>query len=78
MPLGDRSLGGITHLRIPPGTSKATQIGRSMSGRPSYRKMMFSKSNGYSMMPVVGTRTRSTSCCVGTNEGMAMRSMSVR
>lgn len=28
-------------------------------------KMMFSRSNGYSMMPVVGTRTRSTSCWVG-------------
>jgi len=29
------------------------------------RKMMLSKSNGYSMMPVVGTRTRSISCNVG-------------
>lgn len=28
-------------------------------------KIMFSRSNGYSMMPVVGTRTRSTSCWVG-------------
>lgn len=26
---------------------------------------MLSRSKGYSMMPVVGTRTRSTSCCVG-------------
>lgn len=55
-----------------------TRLLRPTPGRQAYRKMMFSKSNGYSMMPVVGTRTRSTSCCVGTNDGMAIRSMSVR
>lgn len=30
-----------------------------------YLNMMLSKSNGYSMMPVVGTRTRRISCSVG-------------
>jgi len=31
----------------------------------TYRKMMLSRSNGYSMIPVVGTRTRRISCSVG-------------
>lgn len=30
-----------------------------------YLNMMLSKSNGYSMIPVVGARARSTSCSVG-------------
>lgn len=29
---------------------------------PQYLKIIFSRSKGYSMIPVVGTRTRSTSC----------------
>lgn len=41
-------------------------IGPHVSQRSDHHlKMMFSRSNGYSMMPVVGTRTRSTSCWVG-------------
>lgn len=34
--------------------------------RQGYLKMTFSRSKGYSIMPVVGTRTLSTSCWVGT------------
>lgn len=30
-----------------------------------YLKRISCRSNGYSMMPVVGTRTRKISCCVG-------------
>lgn len=38
------------------------------------RNVMFSSTNGYSMMPVVGTRTLSTSCSVGKQSFVAMRS----
>ena len=41
----------------------------------TYRKMMLSRSNGYSMIPVVGTRTRRISCSVGKQSGLAICSM---
>lgn len=41
-----------------------------------YLKMMFSKSKGYSIIPVVGTLTRNTSCCVGRYPGLEIRSTS--
>lgn len=44
----------------------------------SHLKMTFSMSNGYSMMPVVGTRTLRISCRSGKYEGCAIRSRSVR
>lgn len=43
-----------------------------------YLKIIFSRSKGYSMIPVVGTLTRSTSCWVGRYPGVAIRSTSLR
>lgn len=59
---GARSLGTKSPQSSPRAPQNATALGKPGHG---HLKMMFSKSKGYSMMPVVGTRTRSTSCWVG-------------
>lgn len=61
---------GARHPRQPRRTDPAhgrpgTWTPRARPPGHRYLKMMFSRSKGYSMMPVVGTRTRSTSCWVG-------------
>lgn len=43
-----------------------------------YLNTTFCMSNGYSMIPVVGTLTRRTSCCVGRYGLAAIRSKSFR
>lgn len=53
------------NLRTPATPLPAPQHLGLMTHPDGHLKMMFSRSNGYSMMPVVGTRTRSTSCWVG-------------
>lgn len=47
-------------------------------GLESYRKLRSLKENCVSMMPVVLTRERSTSCSVGTYPGVTRRSRSER
>lgn len=41
-------------------------------------KTIPSKSNGYSRMPVVGTRARRMSCSVGKKSGFSIRGISSR
>ena len=43
-----------------------------------YRKTMPSKSKGYSIIPVVGTRDLKISCSDGRYDGSAIRSASLR
>lgn len=58
--------------------NKNSTVGEKNKIIKPYLNTTFCMSNGYSMIPVVGTLTRRTSCCVGRYGLAAIRSKSFR